>query len=78
MRCRRDGRTAALSVIASGLDTPNGVAFREGALYVAEVGRILRFDGIEDRLDNPIAHATSTFMVNATRKIGANLREKKS
>jgi glucose/arabinose dehydrogenase len=39
--------------IASGLFMPNGVAFREGALYVAEVNRILRFDGIEDRLDDP-------------------------
>jgi glucose/arabinose dehydrogenase len=32
---------------------PNGVAFRDGALYVAEVNRILRFDGIEDRLKSP-------------------------
>jgi glucose/arabinose dehydrogenase len=29
------------------------VAFRNGALYVAEIGRILRFDGIEDRLSSP-------------------------
>ena len=36
--------------IARGLDTPNGVAFRDGALYVGEVGRILRFDGIEEKL----------------------------
>ncbi len=53
LRPAADGRPALLSVVASGLDTPNGVAFRNGALYVAEVGRILRFDGIEDRLDNP-------------------------
>ena len=33
----------------SGLDKPNGVAFRDGALYVAEVDRILRFDDIEAR-----------------------------
>jgi glucose/arabinose dehydrogenase len=48
-----DGRTDRVTVVASGLDTPNGVAFKDGALYVAEVGRILRFDGIEDRLDRP-------------------------
>src|SRR5437870_10861137 len=30
---------------------PNGVALRDGALYVAEVNRILRFDDIEARLD---------------------------
>lgn len=39
--------------IAGGLHMPNGVAFRDGALFVAEVNRILRFDAIEDRLTNP-------------------------
>lgn len=39
--------------IASGLNQPNGVAFRKGALYVAEVNRILRYDNIEAQLDNP-------------------------
>jgi len=39
--------------IASSLHMPNGVAFRGGALYVGEVNRILRYDGIEDRLDSP-------------------------
>lgn len=52
LRPAADGRTATPVVIASGLNTPNGVAFREGALYVAEVDRILRFDGIEDRLES--------------------------
>ncbi len=32
---------------------PNGVAFRNGALYVAEVNRILRYDDIESRLSDP-------------------------
>ncbi|MFZ2300586.1 MAG: PQQ-dependent sugar dehydrogenase [Gallionella sp.] len=39
-------------VLADNLDTPNGVAFRDGALYVAEVNRILRFDSIESHLNN--------------------------
>jgi glucose/arabinose dehydrogenase len=39
--------------IARNLHSPNGVAFRGGALYVAEIGRILRFDGIESRLSSP-------------------------
>lgn len=39
--------------LATGLKMPNGVAFRDGALYVAEVSRILRFDNIEANLDNP-------------------------
>jgi glucose/arabinose dehydrogenase len=39
--------------IASGLTWPNGVAFRQGALYVAEISRILRYDGIEGSLKAP-------------------------
>jgi len=49
----RGKRTDEVVTVASGLDTPNGVAFRDGALYVAEVSRILRFDDIEARLRNP-------------------------
>ncbi len=40
-------------LIASGLENPNGVALRDGALYVAERSRILRFDDIEKHLDAP-------------------------
>jgi glucose/arabinose dehydrogenase len=36
-----------------GLGVPNGVAFRDGALYVAETGRILRYDSIETRRYRP-------------------------
>lgn len=35
------------------LHVPNGVAFFAGDLYVAEANRILRYDDIESRLDNP-------------------------
>src|SRR5690606_8306276 len=41
------GVAESVQVLASKLNMPNGVAFREGALYVAEVNRILRYDGIE-------------------------------
>jgi glucose/arabinose dehydrogenase len=39
--------------LATGLNMPNGVAFKNGSLYVAEVNRILRFDDIENKLANP-------------------------
>ena len=42
-------------LIAKDLKMPNGVAFRDGALFVAEVSRIIRFDDIENRLSNPPA-----------------------
>lgn len=45
-----DGRADQLYELAAGLDMPTGVAFRDGALYVAESGRVLRYDGIEDHL----------------------------
>jgi glucose/arabinose dehydrogenase len=40
-------------IIASGLNMPNGVAFRDGDLYVAEATRILKFAGIEAKLNSP-------------------------
>jgi len=40
-------------VIASGLNMPNGVAFKDGALYVAEVSKIWKFADIEKKLSNP-------------------------
>lgn len=39
--------------IDSDLRTPNGVAFRDGDLYVAEIDRIYRYADIESRLDAP-------------------------
>jgi glucose/arabinose dehydrogenase len=40
-------------VVATGLNMPNGVAFRDGTLYIAEVSRITKIDKIESKLDNP-------------------------
>jgi glucose/arabinose dehydrogenase len=39
--------------IASGLNMPNGVAVKDGDLYIAEVSRILRIRDIENKLNNP-------------------------
>lgn len=49
----QDNKAEQVYRVAQGLNMPNGVAFHDGALYVAEVNRILRFDNIEERLDNP-------------------------
>ncbi|HEY1100958.1 MAG TPA: sorbosone dehydrogenase family protein [Myxococcota bacterium] len=49
----KNGVGDAPVVVAEGLDTPNGVAFHEGSLYVAEVARILRFDDVEQKLGTP-------------------------
>jgi glucose/arabinose dehydrogenase len=48
---RHDGRKATeVMTIASGLNMPNGVAVKDGALYVAEVNRVIRFDQVEVKL----------------------------
>ncbi|HEX9148761.1 MAG TPA: PQQ-binding-like beta-propeller repeat protein, partial [Thermoanaerobaculia bacterium] len=51
------GGEPSVVTIARGLNMPNGVAFRDGALYVAEIHRVIRYDGIESRLSNPPAPA---------------------
>ncbi|HLB00100.1 MAG TPA: sorbosone dehydrogenase family protein [Bacteroidota bacterium] len=53
----RDGdmKAESTTVIASGLNMPNGVAWRGEALYVAEVNRVLRYDGIAGRPGDPPA-----------------------
>ena len=48
-----DGRAEKVATVASGLNTPNGVAWRDGALYVAEISRVLRFDGLAAWLQAP-------------------------
>jgi glucose/arabinose dehydrogenase len=40
-------------VLATGLNMPNGVAFKDGDLYVAEVNKVHKFAGIESKLDKP-------------------------
>ncbi|MGI9548152.1 MAG: PQQ-dependent sugar dehydrogenase [Flavobacteriaceae bacterium] len=40
-------------VLDTTLEVPNGVAFREGALYVAEVNRLLRYPNIEQQISEP-------------------------
>ena len=46
----RDFKADRTIVLAEGLRMPNGVAFKDGHLYVAEVHRVIRFDNIADNL----------------------------
>jgi len=47
--------SATVRTIASNLRVPTGVAWRDGALFVGALERVLRFDGIDDRLAAPPA-----------------------
>ncbi|MBI2877312.1 MAG: sorbosone dehydrogenase family protein [Candidatus Tectomicrobia bacterium] len=49
----QDQKADEVLTLARGLNTPNGVAFRNGALYVAEVSRVLRYEEIEAHLSRP-------------------------
>lgn len=49
----RDGAAETLYVLADGLTMPNGVAYKDGALYVAEISRILRYDNVLQNLASP-------------------------
>src|SRR6266481_7507703 len=48
----KDGKRS-VKVIASGLYRPNGVAFKNGTLYIAELSKVSKIDKIEDNLDSP-------------------------
>jgi glucose/arabinose dehydrogenase len=46
-----DGTTRTIELL-SGMSTPNGIAFHDGDLYVAEIDRVLRYADVENRLDD--------------------------
>ena len=48
----KDGKRA-VKTLASGLHRPNGIAFKNGTLYVAELSKVSKVDKIEDNLDSP-------------------------
>lgn len=48
----KDFRADHIIVLDTTLEVPNGMALRNGDLYVAEVSRLLRYKNIEDHLDS--------------------------
>ncbi len=46
-----DGSRRVIEIL-DGLRSPNGIAFFEGDLYVAEPSRVYRYDDVEDHLDD--------------------------
>lgn len=52
------GKVVKTRTVLKGLKDPSGVAFKDGALFVADRTRIVRFDGIEEALDKPPKGAT--------------------
>ena len=48
-----DGIADKKWVLAKGLNMPNGVAFKDGDLYIAEVSKISKIKDVEKNLDSP-------------------------
>lgn len=51
----KDFKGDSVITLLKGLNAPNGVEFRKGSLYVAEIHRVLRYDNIESSLNSPPA-----------------------
>jgi glucose/arabinose dehydrogenase len=49
----QDGVSDKRYTLGNNLNMPNGVAYKNGALYVAEINRILRFENITAQLEHP-------------------------
>lgn len=49
----KDGIAEKKFTVASGMNTPNGVAFHNGSLYIAEISKVWKIDSIESKLENP-------------------------
>src|SRR5215475_14071257 len=48
----KDGKRQ-VKVLYSGLYRPNGLAFKDGTLYIAELSKVSKAEKVEDNLDNP-------------------------
>jgi glucose/arabinose dehydrogenase len=48
-----DGKREVRTLL-SGLTQPNGLAFKNGSLYVFAINRVLRYDNIEDKANDPL------------------------
>ena len=62
-----DGKADKKWTIASGLNMPNGVAFRNGDLYVAEVNRIHKFSKAS-KINWITPASRQLFMINTLQK----------
>ena len=56
---------ATVRTIASDLEMPSGVAWRDGKLYVAAVSKVLRYDGIDDTSSADAARPRAGVQVGA-------------
>jgi len=56
-----EGAQRTHRIVAERLNNPNGVAFKDGALFVTAINRVLRYDGIEGAAPLPPTELTAAF-----------------
>ena len=61
-----DGSADEVLTVAEGLNTPNGVAYHQGGLYIGEINRISKISNISSRLSQP--QATETIIDSLPRE----------
>ncbi len=64
------GGKRTVKTILKGKSVPNGLVFSKGTLFVAERGRITRYDDIESKLDNPGAGTVVIDNLDPTNQTG--------
>lgn len=69
-----DGFAETKYTLATGLNLPNGVAYRNGKLYVATTDKLLRYDNISNLLSNPPAPVVQTRFPKETQHSRKYLR----
>ena len=67
----RDGKRD-VKVLLQGLTQPNGVAFKDGALYVFAINKVTRYNDIENKLDAPGSGVELTDKFNLPSEIHHN------
>jgi glucose/arabinose dehydrogenase len=58
-----------VKVLASGLYRPNGVAFKNGTLYIAELSKVSKIDKVEDNLPKDEAHGWKFIGIGPDNKL---------
>ena len=64
------GSEREVKTALKGLNSPNGIVFSKGTLFVAERDKISRYDGIEGNLDNPPAPKVVIDNLDPTNQAG--------
>jgi glucose/arabinose dehydrogenase len=64
------GSEREVKILLKGLNSPNGIVFSKGTLFVAERDKITRYDGIENNLDNPPAAKVVVDNLDPTQQPG--------